>query len=565
MNQQSFLRTTTLNIVGTILLGTGFGAPASAQNAGADPGDTQVFDVRYFDVFVPRSALDMLARIPGYQLSLPDDRRGLGQGGANVLLNGERLIGKGDSAAEQLERISASSVTRITIIDGGTSGVPGLSGPVANITTQTSEFSGRWDWRPALQRGSEPNYTRGSLNLSGSTGIMSYTVGFEHDPNQFAIRGQEVRTRFPSNEFNTAIEKNSGESSGPKFSAGIKLTPNDDVVANVELEYSDLDINGEISGDVEMPLWKGSAKLFSFYSFRDDIRSSTLQRTSSIGERDSTRFESDNLTTEFILRAEYDGPRSKDRSWQLAGEYARNMLSSESRFFDQTADNPFIAVPLDNPNTEVDEDRWEATLTHNWKLNEKWDFQSALGAEYSILSLSGSVNENTRRFFRPKGFGLLTYAPSKTLLITGKIERDVGQLNFFDFASSVNLENNFDQTGNPDLVPQQLWRYEMDTSWTLNSGHSMNLTLFAEDIEDVVDRVAIGDSGDAIGNIDSARRYGFDFVGTLKGEAFGWDGVQLDFELEAATSSVTDPIAQFDRRLNGVTKQRWASLPRSSY
>jgi hypothetical protein len=53
-------------------------------------------------------------------------------------------------------------------------------------------------------------------------------------------------------------------------------------------------------------------------------------------------------------------------------------------------------------------------------------------------------------------------------------------------------------------------------------------------------------------------RYGKDFLGTIRGDPFGLEGVQLDVEFATFESSVTDPIGNFDRALNAVTSQSWS-------
>ncbi|MEM1037412.1 MAG: outer membrane beta-barrel protein [Pseudomonadota bacterium] len=560
---------------------------ALSEDASAEVTENQVFQAAYFDIFVPRSAFDMLERVPGFQIVVPNERRGLGQGGANVLLNGERLTGKSGDVIGQLQRLDAKSVLRIEIIDGATSGVPGLSGRVANITTRPPVFSGRWEWVPAFQDGAAPNTTRGSLNISGSSGQWSYTLGLENNGSTFGFRGDERRDLILENDFTTARESYSGREGGPELSAELTYEPSDKITANLEIEYGDINVDereysseffrntenllqqtnfffgidrkqGDLRGDIKMPLGPGDIKLISFYSFQDDFRSSVSDVFPIAEDERSSRFEADVLTQEFIFRTEYNIAVSDENSWQAAGEFAHNKLESENAFLSRSGNDSLTQQMLPNPTTDVREDRWDATVTYNRKLSETWDFQAALGAEYSTLTQQTSLGQNEESFFRPKGFGLLTYTPNERLTIAGRIERDVGQLNFFDFVSSINLRENLDQTGNPDLVPQQLWRYEADTAWTAKNDHSLNLTVYAEDVEDVVDRIAVGDGGDAIGNIDSASRYGLDFIGTLKGDPWGWDGVQVDVEFQTQTSSVIDPITGVERQLNGVGNQRWS-------
>ncbi len=114
---------------------------STAAGAVDSPNNAQVFEPAYFTQYAPRTALDMVGRIPGFQLEESDDKRGLGQGGANVLINGERISGKTDPR-DQLSRITAPNVVRIEIVDGTSLDIPGLSGQVANVFTKSTGITG---------------------------------------------------------------------------------------------------------------------------------------------------------------------------------------------------------------------------------------------------------------------------------------------------------------------------------------------------------------------------------------------------------------------------------------
>src|SRR3546814_18316943 len=91
----------------------------------------------------------MLRQVPGFTIEEQDqERRGLGQATANVLINGQRFSGKSNDVVTELGRLSAANVTRIDIVDGATLDVPGLSGTVANIITASTAVSGSFAWRP---------------------------------------------------------------------------------------------------------------------------------------------------------------------------------------------------------------------------------------------------------------------------------------------------------------------------------------------------------------------------------------------------------------------------------
>ena len=82
-----------------------------------DDSTAQVYDPAYFERYSPRSALDMLGQVPGFTITGGNNgARGLGEATENVVVNGERLSSKSDSAADQLGRIPAGDVIRIEIV-----------------------------------------------------------------------------------------------------------------------------------------------------------------------------------------------------------------------------------------------------------------------------------------------------------------------------------------------------------------------------------------------------------------------------------------------------------------
>ena len=95
-----------------------------------------------FTQFAPRTALDMLTRVPGFSIREENDERGLGEASGNVLINGQRLSGKSNDILTELSRIPAKNVERIEIVDAATLAVPGLRGQVANVFVRATGING---------------------------------------------------------------------------------------------------------------------------------------------------------------------------------------------------------------------------------------------------------------------------------------------------------------------------------------------------------------------------------------------------------------------------------------
>jgi outer membrane receptor for ferrienterochelin and colicins len=127
-------------------------APAAAQEVTGDAAATVPTPVngaqRYtpsdFERFAPRTALDMVEKIPGFLIVTGTNGgdRGLGQATENVLIGGERIANKSTDARTALSRITAAEVAYIDIVDGAGLNVPGLTGQVANVVLIAGAGSG---------------------------------------------------------------------------------------------------------------------------------------------------------------------------------------------------------------------------------------------------------------------------------------------------------------------------------------------------------------------------------------------------------------------------------------
>lgn len=553
----------------------------------------QVFDPDYFSQYAPRTALDMVSRIPGFQISGGDGKRGLGQGGANVLINGKRISGK-IGPRDQLSRITAPSVVRIGIVDGTSLDIPGLSGQVANVITKNTGISGTWEWRPQWRNRLQANWLNGKATISGENGKLSWNASVENDSFRNGNRGLETQTFADGTLFETRYEDAQFYGDNPGISVDLTYTPKEDHIANLNLEFyqfnfnmretskrtaitadgttqetlfssAEDEYNWSAGGDYEMPAGPkslaGKLKLIGYYRFE---HSPTISRFDIFhptqGLSTSERFFRLADEAEAIARAEYSWKRGENKDWQLGIEGAFNYLDIGSSFTE-------LNVTPDNPdNARVEEKRAEATLTHSRTLSPKWSVQASVGVEYSQLTQINTPDITlpadapfVQSFVRPKGFLTATYKHDDSLSIVTKLEREVGQLNFFDFISQVSLQDDLDTAANPNLVPSQSWNAEVVLDKNFGDGNTFKATIYARLISDLVDRIPIGVDGDGVGNIDSAHRYGIDLAATFKGDKWGIKGTELNLQYEYRWSSVDDPLLGFSRRLNGDKVSYWSA------
>ena len=168
---------------------------------------TVTYPASYFDQYEPFSASDMLDRIPGINVarqgnfnsqsgpgsSQGSDRRGLGLGGDQVLINGRRITGKENEGNSQLSRIPANQVSRIEIIRG-TSGDLDIRGATQVINIVLLEVQARSSiaYEVNVDHYHDSEIKPGlKLSLSGQNGNFDYLVSGEAEPRWEYRKGYE--------------------------------------------------------------------------------------------------------------------------------------------------------------------------------------------------------------------------------------------------------------------------------------------------------------------------------------------------------------------------------------
>ena len=562
--------------IGAAIASNELNEPTSANN---------VFTREYFEQYAPVTAADMVQQLPNFTLSIEDTKRGLGQGGINILINGARLSGKNNDANSALSRISSTSVARIEILDGASLDIPGLSGTVANIITNQNTFSGSWKYRAEVQNRSRANLFGFEGSVSGTSGPFEYAIGITSAPSRDTETGPEVIVDAQGNIVETRDELALAFRDNPKISTEITFNPSNGHVGHLNANYqrsnfrfeersiqtaqsntgttgqrlianSDDSWNGEVGVDYAFDAGPGNLKLIAITRRSDSNFASNFSTYDQTGQILESIFDQDVTEGETIARAEYSVSQDNIRDWQLDVEGAFNYLESDATL--RETDNTGTLVPIIFPNSSsrVEEQRVETNLTHNWKASEKLNVQASAGVEYSEISQTGPEGL-TRDFVRPKGFVSATYQAESALTVRAKVERSVGQLDFETFISSVNLADDIASAGNPQIVPAQSWDAELEIEKSWNNGVSGTLKVYGQHIDDLVDRVPLPNGGDAPGNIDGADAFGVELIGTVLLDNFGLKGAKIDLELEARETSLSDPLTQVDRRFNESLVSRY--------
>jgi hypothetical protein len=563
-------------------------APCAAQAAEAPvvvpkTAGPQVFTPGDFARFAPRNAADMLQRVPGFVIKEPDDdlQRGLGQATSNVLLNGERIPGKASDITAALARIPAESVVRIEIADAASLNIAGLTGRIASVVAKAQTASGQFSWRPEFRNHvTDPLLTRFDVSLSGVLGPVEYNLGLADSSNHSGAGGgtriydaarREVERR--QDRWRGVREKprvngrfvidGPGSSVGTLNAAwqgifydyreeGVRYGPGlPNRIRTVRTDENDRSF--EIGGDYDFDLLGGRLKLIGLRRrehnpYTTDVVTDYADQTPT----DGSRYTSSPHVAETILRGEY---RLQNRlgDWQLALERADNRLDDAPGLYALDSAEIFQPQPLTGSAGRVEERRYEAVASWGRAISPRLTLRLTLGGEYSELAVAGG-SDQARRFWRPKGSLSAAWKPGPGLDLNLKLQRQVGQLDFRDFLASVSLNDGRANAGNPDLVPPQSWELEAEAARSLGAVGATSLRLFVHRIDDIVDTVPIGPTGESAGNIDRAWRYGAEWKGGFNLDRLGWRGARFDARLLLQGSRLKDPLTGKTRQISKIVK-----------
>jgi hypothetical protein len=549
--------------------------PDTAPTAGPTPaGGGQRYTPADFARFAPRTALDMVEKIPGFLIVTGTNggNRGLGAATENVLINGERIANKSTDARSALQRIAATQAAYIDIVDGASLNVPGLTGQVANVVLVAGVAQAgftttiRWqpDWRPRL----DDNWLNGEVSTTGKIGGTNVTLSLKNEANRNGHWGPEQRfdgngvrqfTRDESASYSgdrprlaLALARTTADGNKWNFNLGgqlqklvdsassISVGPTNGAVRETFKSIED-EHNFDFGGDYELGLGKGRLKLIGLYRFEHSPNLDTFIVDQAIGGRSGERFTQTADEGESILRGEYGWRTAGGTDWQVALEGAYNTLDVDAEFATLQPDGSFLPVVFGGETTKVEEKRGEASLTWGRALASNLTAQINLGAEYSELSSSGPGGL-TRRFIRPKGKLALAWKVGPRTTINYQLQRRVDQLNFFDFASSVDVANGQGNGGNGLLVPPVLNRTELEFVQDMGAWGNASVAAAYAYAQDLVDQIPLSPTTEGRGNLPGAHLYRISSKATLLLDRLGWKGARINSDLTWRRNRVRDPL-----------------------
>ncbi len=529
------------------------------------------YPAAFFAPYQPNTALDMVSHLPGFSLDIGNAVRGFGGAAGNVLVDGARPTSKDDALDEILKRIPVSSVLRIEIIRGGAPGVDMQGKTVlANVvrrhdgkTKATIAVAGdRWyDGRlkPALRL--EGSKSIGATNIEASVLL----AGFVDDG---AGNGTRIQRNAAGATINSGPERSVGggaiyraNASIERPVAGGKLKLHGSLAKNPyryrqddqlvpageqrERDRQDQD-TAEIGLNYDHSLGgKASVETVLLQQFgRNDFTSDFA------APGDLEHFFVGKKTGESIARVTLKARPNRLLSLEAGAEGDFNTLVDHTVF---AVNGAVVALPA--ANVRITETRGEGFATVTWQMRRTVTLESGLRVEASKIAASGDVVSG-RTFVFAKPRAVVTWSPDDDDQVRARVEREVGQLNFDDFAAGqATLADGAVQAGNPNLTPEQAWVFEGAYERKFLGGADATITARHYRLTDVIDRAPVfGASGvfDAPGNIGGGRKDEVAFSLTLPTDKLGIPRGQVTSQATWRWSSVTDPTTGLQRSISGL-------------
>jgi hypothetical protein len=502
---------------------------------GQAPADNLIsYDADYFAAFSPRTALDMVERVPGFTLEEGEERRGFAGAASNVLIDGAAPAVKSEDVEDLLERIPARDVVRIELIRGEGASASSAQAVRANVVRRPSDGAGVWE--AGLERAEDGRVSpAGQVSWSGRRGALEYGLSAMFEDAHAPIDGEELSFddggALDERNVESIVEDErerrvSGELTTP-FASGalalnLSLSSEDgrerhDVSSFTALGADDggeavrtreLEEIGELGATYTRILGPWESELVALITRRRISEDETSEEFEAGGVFDEAEREARDVESgETIVRAAAEREVGDGVHLAFGAEAALNTLDQTLALTEDDGGGP---APVDVPgaNVSIEEWRGEAYATLGWRARA-WRLEASTAVETSRLTQSGDfANETELTFWKPSLQAVRPIGEGDQLRF--RIYRDVGQLDFEDFAASAELSGGDVFAGNANLRPETSWRAEAAGDWRFEDG-ALEMTLFYWAIEDALDFIPVGtapDLFDARGNIGDARLWG---------------------------------------------------------
>lgn len=548
--------------------------PAAAQTGGADE---VAFPAEFYANLGAQNALDMILGTPGFVLDEIKAVRGFGGAAGNVLIDGERPTTKAGSMADLLRRIPAARVRRIVLIRGGglaaqaqgqtlvanvllvadaanagaitaTTTLNRLTTPAPAAEVTYSWGLGRWTASGTLSVLVERRDVRGRYRILDADEMLLESWR-EHFPRRSAqsfavgaLRGPlmggslELNLRLAGDVYRDRqqLEIRSGPPSGPLIERR-RLA--------IDEHYREI----EVGADWSRALGAGwTLKLVSLvHDEFDRIRQAGVNE----GGRTLSRLRQ----SPFEGLGRITAGRSGDHRLlpEIGAELAYTRLTSRLDFARDRGDG-FQEVALPGSDTVAAEWRGEAFANLTARLARTAQVEAGIAGEWSRIGVTGDIAADRTLFYLKPSAALVWNVRPRIQLRLG-VRRTVDQLEFEDFAASVQGVDDRPISGNARLRPARITRAAARVDGRWGKVGAVTAEAFFEHRQGVLDYVPTVSGGQTIGIAGDGRVAGATVQATVPVDAV-LRNARVTVDATRRWTRLDGPEAR-DRPLSGVAER----------
>jgi hypothetical protein len=556
----------------------------SAASAAVHPttllsGPDPVYPADFYAPFQPQTALDMLERTPGFLLSEGSSVRGFGGAAGNVLIDGQRPTVKAGGVTEVLRRISASQVERIQLMRGADAAEAQGQTLVANVILR-ADAAGSGNASLTLSHTMD-----GRISPSGRISHARHVAGWQTNIELFGemarhpgeavhwdrdATGALVRTRVEHTparapEYGMALST-SGRVAGGVLTVNLRLNgdgyvsdsridilngpaealPNAVPDAVRTIAYEEEGQSGELGIDWTRSLGSDwTAKLVGLgrierWTSDEDYAEPGYRGVSALRQKPMELVGRTTLTREghHAIRPE------------IGMEVAWNRLSSHLDYAEDMGGG-LTPVALSNADTRVTELRGEAFANVTVKLASRLDLETGVAFELSRIRVIGALeNEQSLSYLKPSAALVWSVTPRTQVRLGAR--RTVDQLDFGDFAASVDQADGRPLGGNAALRPARVTRAlaRLDHRW--GKGGALAIEASHQWHTDLLGYLLLPSGDEALGTIGDAREWIIEGQFTLPLDA-ALPGARLTTDGKLRGSRLRDPLTGQMRELDDRT------------
>ena len=570
-------------------------AEASDQSQGPPAPDSRktTYDAAFFAKYAPRTAYDIVQRIPGFTLDLGTnnnsnngntDIRGFSGVAGNVVINGQRPSTKSETLDVYLARIPASEVKRVEIGPGDLYGADYVSkSQVANLVvgetghgiagnvTVTAERHYTGKITPTASGSISFSRGRSTFNIAGDTARQDQTeegtdivtdVG-NGDTLEFRRKVNVTHDYSPFISASWSLDNGTNNSANLNvryhYDGFLLHQYNHDFPTGAPEHFDDLiedypTKTFELGGDATRPLLDGALKFVGLLS---------RQRRNTLDQYDTGNFDHSEVVSgtqqlshsqrnETLGRVTWTKSKLLGFQFEAGGEVAWNTLQYNLDLFDFDENGDRTPIQLPIANARVTELRTEFWVNGSRPLTKTLSMDLGLNYETSNLEVSGDATaKRNLGFVKPS----VTFDWQFGGSWHGQVifRRTVAQLDFYDFISVADLASTEVNGGNANLEPQRDWEARLAVEHPLFRQGKVRLELGYNLISSLQDRILIcSDAGcfDAPGNIGTGRLYYADLTFDAPLDRF-WKGLRVKLHSNVQRTRVQDPISGEMRDFSG--------------